>query len=102
MQQGLKEILCARTTNCPSTVKHVIELSYFGFWITERISNFLDEFQIAKKKKIQKIQKIQNPKKKERKKNKERKLKIHNKKHILVRLLEWLVSRLFQQYISYK
>ena len=54
MQQGLKEILCARTTNCPSTVKHVIELSYFGFWITERISNFQDEFQIAKKKKYTK------------------------------------------------
>ena len=101
MQQGLKEILCARTTNCPSTVKHVIELSYFGFWITERKSNFQNEFQKAKKKK-KKIQKIQNPKKKERKKNKERKLKIHNKKHILVRLLEWLVSRLFQQYINYK
>jgi hypothetical protein len=70
MQQGLKEILCARTTNCPSTVKHVIELSYFGFWITERISNFQDEFQIAKK---NKIQKIQNPKK-----NKERKIKKGN------------------------
>ena len=70
MQQGLKEILCARTTNCPSTVKHVIELSYFGFWITERISNFQDEFQIAKK---NKIKKTQNPKKK-----KERKIKKGN------------------------